>query len=153
MRIFLMTLLLGSSLAFLAAPLLAQRAPGAIGIGAQAGQPGGFTAKTYVPGLWAGVLSLDTNFRDQTVFHGHLLRERPLPEAPLWWFIGPSAFAGLRDLDARSRVVTGLGARVGLNFYTERIEIYLHASPRIEALPSLQPVLGGSVGLRYYIRF
>ena len=135
------------------APLHAQRAPGSTGIGVQAGQPGGFTVKTYGISPWAGVISLGTNFRDQTVFHGHLLRERALPESPLWIFWGPSLFAGLRSLDARSRVVAGAGMRVGLNYYTERIEVYLHASPRTEALPALAIRIGGSVGLRYYLRF
>lgn len=135
------------------APLHAQRAPGSIGVGAQAGQPGGFTVKTYGAEPWAGVFSLGTNLRDQTVAHVHLLRERPLPESSLWMFWGPSLFLGLRSLDARSRVVTGAGARIGLNYYTERIEVYLHASPRAEALPELDLVIGGSVGLRYYLRF
>jgi len=150
MRYLLCTLLLGGLLLY---PLHAQRAPGSVGVGAQAGQPGGFTVKTYGSAPWAGVVSLDTNFRDQTVFHGHLLRERPLPEAPLWMFWGPSLFMGLRSLDTRSRVVTGAGVRLGLNYYTERIEVYLHASPRAEVLPALDLVIGGSVGLRYYLRF
>lgn len=155
MRNLLCIVLLVGSLVggVLHAPVYAQRAPGSVGIGAQAGQPGGFTAKTYGRAPWAGVFSLGTNFRDQTVAHVHLLRERPLPESALWVFWGPSLFLGLRSLDTRSRVVTGVGARVGLNFYTERIEVYLHASPRAEGLPAPDVRIGGSVGLRYYLRF
>mgnify|MGYP006275112277 FL=1 len=155
MRYLLCILLAAGGLAsgVLHAPLHAQRAPGSIGGGAQAGQPGGFTVKTYGPEPWAGVFSLGTNFRDQTVAHVHLLRERDLPESALWMFWGPSLFLGLRSLDTRSRVVAGAGARIGLNFYTERIEVYLHASPRAEGLPAPDVRIGGSVGLRYYLRF
>ncbi|MGM0706371.1 MAG: hypothetical protein ACQETP_10665 [Bacteroidota bacterium] len=83
MRNLLCIVLLVGSLVggVLHAPVYAQRAPGSVGIGAQAGQPGGFTAKTYGRAPWAGVFSLGTNFRDQTVAHAHLLREHPLPES------------------------------------------------------------------------
>lgn len=154
MRYVLCLLLVGGLLLALGPPALwAQRAPGAVGIGGQAGQPGGFTVKTYRATPWASVFSFGTNFRDQTVVHAHLLRERPLPESPLWAFVGPSLSIGLRSLDARTHIVAGAGARAGVNFYTERIEVYLHASPRVEALPMLDLRMGGSVGLRYYLRF
>jgi hypothetical protein len=155
MRYLLCILLVAGGLVsgVLVTSLHAQRAPGSIGVGTQAGQPGGFTVKTYGRAPWAGVFSLGTNFRDQTVAHVHLLRERDLPESALWVFWGPSLFLGLRSLDTRSRVVAGAGARVGLNFYTERIEVYLHASPRAEGLPAPDIRIGGSVGLRYYLRF
>ncbi len=135
-----------------AAPAEAQRDTGSFGVGGQVGQPGGFTAKVYSARPWAGVLSVGTNFRDQTVLHGHVLQEHPLPESPLWVFAGPSAFLGLRSLDTRSRVVTGAGARVGLNFYRNRFEVYLHASPRFEVLPEVGLQLGTSAGLRYYFK-
>lgn len=153
MRSFLLCLVfVGLLIGGLVAPLPAdaQRTTGAFGVGGQVGKPGGFTAKVYSVRPWAGVLSLDTNFRDQTVVHGHVVQEHPLPESPLWIFAGPSVFMGLRSLDTRSRVVTGAGARVGLNFYRNRFEVYLHTSPRIEMLPEVALQWGTSAGLRYY---
>ncbi len=133
----------------LSTPVLAQREPGSTTLGLQVGQPGGVTAKLYrtAPIAYDAVLTGDGD--DFLRLYLHRLWERPLPESPMHVYYGPGGLIGAQRTAASLRPELGLSASLGLNFYAERFEVFLHASPILHIHPTLDPTLGGSVGLRY----
>jgi len=135
------------------APTSAQRQPGSAGMGAQIGQPGGLAVKWYRPDpiAYDGVLSTDGD--DFVLGHFHRLWERPLPNSPLHLYAGPGALIGAERLSQSPRLRLGLSTEVGLNFYAERFEVFLHVTPTLRFLPSRHIRVDGNVGLRYYLRF
>jgi len=128
----------------------AQRHSGSIGGGFAVGRPSGISAKLYRPNLVAYDALLTTDLDDLVRGAVHRVWERPLPESPLFAHIGPGLIAGLEELDRTPLVRLGISGKAGLNFYAERFEVFLHVTPRLRFLPSLDGDLGGGVGLRYY---
>lgn len=138
----------------LAAPgeAYAQRQPGAVGAGLQVGQPSGVTLKVYRPGSGAydGVFTTDAEDYASVVLHR--LWEHPLPDSPLHLYVGPGILLGAERLGGPVSARLGLSTEAGLNFYAERFEVFLHVTPHLRVLPTQRAQLGGSVGLRYYLR-
>ncbi len=127
-----------------------QRVKGTTNVGLQVGQPGGVSAK-YYPSRKRAYSSLITTDGDQILeFYMHRLRERPLPDSLVYLYAGPGLLLGTRTLDEPPPTPDlGLTVQVGLNFYAERFEVFLHATPVLRVVPAITPQLGGSVGLRY----
>jgi len=134
-------------------PTSAQRQPGSAGLGFQIGQPGGLALKWYRPDSIAydGVLSTDGD--DFALGHVHRLWERAVPNSPLHLYAGPGALIGAERLSQSPRLRLGLSTEVGLNFYAERFEVFLHVTPTLRFLPNTHLRVDGNVGLRYYLRF
>jgi hypothetical protein len=125
--------------------------PGTVGLGGQIGSPSGITLKWYdAPGRafdLLGAWDLDDFF----FLNLHMLFERPLPESPLNFYYGPGAFLGVQDGRRRnSDMVLGISGNFGLNFFTERFEVFLQLTPRLNVVPDTRGHFGGGVGLRYY---
>ncbi|MBB4060009.1 hypothetical protein GGP80_000661 [Salinibacter ruber] len=135
-----------------ASPAVAQRQPGALGAGFQVGRPGGLALKWYrsSPVAYDGIVSTDGD--DFVVGHVHRLWERPLPDSPLHLFAGPGVVVGPSRLAQSPRLRLGLSGEVGLNFYAERFEVFLHVTPVLRFLPSTQASIDANAGLRYYLR-
>ncbi len=135
-----------------ASPAVAQRQPGALGAGFQVGRPGGLALKWYrsSPVAYDGIVSTDGD--DFVVGHVHRLWERPLPDSPLHLFAGPGVVVGPSRLAQSPRLRLGLSGEVGLNFYAERFEVFLHVTPVLRFLPSAQASIDANAGLRYYLR-
>ncbi|WP_233993893.1 RNA polymerase subunit sigma-54 [Salinibacter altiplanensis] len=134
-------------------PSVAQRQPGALGTGFQVGRPGGLALKWYrsSPTAYDGIISTDGE--DFIVGRLHRLWERPVPNSPLHLFVGPGLLVGPSRLAQSPRLRLGLSGEVGLNFYAERFEVFLHVTPTLRFLPSTHVTVDGNVGLRYYLRF
>ena len=133
-------------------PTVAQRQPGAAGIGFQVGRPGGLALKLYRPSPIAYDAVISTDGDDYVVSHYHRLWERPLPNSPLHLYLGPGLMVGVGDLARSPELRLGLSTEAGLNFYAERFEVFLHVTPTLRFLPSTRVTLDGNVGLRYYLR-
>lgn len=131
-------------------PAAAQRTSGTVNVGVQVGQPGGLTGKVYRSPRWAYSGLLTTDGDDFVDLYVHRLYERPLPDSLVHLYAGPGLLVGAQRLDEHVPA-PGLGpsVQVGLNFYAERFEVFVQATPVLRVLPSVTPVLGGSVGLRY----
>lgn len=130
-------------------PVLAQRDPGSTTLGLQVGQPGGVTAKLYRTSSIAYDAVLTGDGDDFLRLYLSRLWERPLPESPMHVYYGPGTLVGGRRTATALRPELGLSASLGFNFYAERFEVFLHVSPLLQLHPTLDPTLGGSVGLRY----
>lgn len=138
----------------------AQRSPGNVTTGLQVGSPGGATVKVYRDGhtAYSGLFTTDGD--DFTTLFVHRVQERPLPDSLLHGFIGPGGFVGVRYLPDAPVPEIGISALVGLNFYSERFEVFLNLTPTLRLFPksdgarifTLRPNIGGSVGLRYHLR-
>lgn len=138
------------ALFLLAAPLptFAQPFPQSWGLGGQVGDPSGLTVKYYPNVLMAyeGVLSYDFG-ESYVLLNGRYLFEQPIPESPLHFFLGP----GLTFASANGGMSVGASGTLGLNFYRERFEVFLHFTPRLNVLPDTNGHLSGGVGLHYYL--
>ncbi|MFB6098393.1 MAG: RNA polymerase subunit sigma-54 [Salinibacter sp.] len=138
-------------LLLLSSPSRAQREPGALGIGFQIGRPGGLALKFYRSGpiVYDGVISTDGD--DYVAGHFHRLWEHPLPNSPLHFYLGPGLIVGPEGLQRSPRLRLGLSGEAGLNFYAERVEVFLHVTPTLRFLPDTRVGLDGNFGLRYYL--
>ena len=147
------TVVLALLIAAATGPALAQRQPGARGAGFQVGRPGGLALKWYrsSPAVYDGILTTDGD--DFVVGHVHRLWERPIPDSPLHLFAGPGVMIGPSRLARTPRLRLGLSGEVGLNFYAERFEVFLHVTPVLRFLPNTDVAIDGNAGLRYYLRF
>jgi hypothetical protein len=137
-----------------ARPAYTQRTapPGQFGIGAQVGQPTGITAKYYLkPDIAVDLLGA-WGF-DRSVFATlHTSYEYAIPESPLGFFLGPGLHAGRLAPRHGPSTRFGLSSLAGLNYFTQRFEIFLQARPNIELFPDSRVHMGGAVGLRYFFR-
>lgn len=133
-------------------PVFAQREPGAAGAGLQVGHPSGLAVKVYQSRVVAydGIVTTDADQFVATRFHR--LWESPLPDSPLHFYFGPGITVGTERLDQAPRMRFGLSAEAGLNFYSERFEVFLHVTPSFRFFPVTKAFLDGNVGLRYYLR-
>jgi hypothetical protein len=126
-----------------------QRAPASWTIGPQVGRPGGLTVKHYraSPIAYDALLTVDGD--DFVRMAAYRVWERPLPDSLVYLFYGPGLAATGRQLDVDPAYSLGLGAKLGLNFYAERFEVFLHVTPTLRFRPRPELRLGGGVGLRY----
>jgi hypothetical protein len=130
----------------------AQRDVGSWTVGPQVGRPGGLTAKVYrsAPIAYDATLTVDGD--DFVRAAAHRLWERPLPDSLVHVYYGPGLQATARRLDADPTVTPGVAAKLGLNFYAERFEVFLHVTPAVPVEARPVPQLGAGVGLRYDLR-
>lgn len=122
-----------------------------ISIGGQVGNPTGITIRVPARAAtsWTGVLAYGV---DNFLHVGaHYQMERPLPGSPLNYYLAPGGFLGAKERGSNRDADIQLGAvlQAGLNFYTDRIEVYLHLAPGLTVLPSTSARLGAAVGVRY----
>ena len=131
-----------------------------VGIGGQVGDPSGLTVKIYRDGFRAGgpfraarafsflaAWDLDDFF----FLSAHGLYERPIPDSPLNYYIGPGAVVGIDNRPAGDAdFVLGISGEFGLNFFTEHFEVFLELMPWIKVIPETDGSLGAGIGLRYY---
>lgn len=126
------------------------RLAGAIGIGAQAGTPTGLTLK-YYPRKDIGVILLGSwSLERFLLFSMHGTYEHPIPDSPLRFFIGPGFEAGREGDEMESDIRISITLMPGLNFFTEKFEVFLQGMPGLKLKPDQQLTLGGAVGLRYF---
>lgn len=136
---------------------LAQPAGGTLGLGGQVGGDSGLTLKSYrTDGLpfqnllhaRAADVLLAWNLDGFFFVDAHLLREEPIPDSPLHYFLGP----GLFFLAGGDEFATGVSGNFGVNFFSGPFEVFIQLTPRLGLLPATSGTLGGGVGLRYYLR-
>ena len=133
-----------------AQPSQAQRSAGRIGVGAQAGRPSGLTVKLYRHAQLAYDLALVSDLRDSAFVEVYRTYERPLPDSPLHLLVGPGLFAGLDEAPRTTEATLGIGGALGLNFFRERFEVFIRATPRMHLYPATRAQIGGGVGARYF---
>lgn len=135
-------------------PAQAQRAPGAAGLGAQAGEPSGITLKIYNPNQASYDFLAAWSFDDFFFLNAHALFEHRLSaqnvEQPVQWYIGPGAYVGVADRPD-SEAGLGVSGTIGIDILlANQFELYLQATPRFELVRETEPFMGGGIGLRYY---
>lgn len=133
----------------LASSAYAQREPGSITLGAQVGRPGGLALKVYRPDAVAYEALLTVDGDDFVRLAAFRLWERPLPDSMVYVYYGPGLVAGGRRLDTDPSLTAGIGGKLGLNFYADRFEVFLHVTPIVRGRPRPEAHLGVGVGLRY----
>ncbi len=133
--------------------------PGRVGVGIQVGDPTGVSLKIYRRSATRkGILgtvdaytmlaawNLDSFF----YLDAHALKENALEDSPLNYYIGPGIIIGVREWRGENQSVAGVSVEGGLNFFTERFEVYLGLTPWFRIIPDPSLRLGGGVGLRFY---
>jgi hypothetical protein len=134
--------------------------PSRVGLGIQVGDPSGISLKVYRRSTTRkGILgtvdaysflaawNLDSFF----YLNAHALKENALEDSPLNYYIGPGLIAGFRDNSTRGNdFVAGISVEGGVNFFTERFEVFLGLTPWFRVIPDPALYLGGGVGLRFY---
>ncbi|WP_022835475.1 hypothetical protein [Salisaeta longa] len=135
----------------------AQRTDGAFGLGAQLGDPTGFTAKIYNDAApsYDLLMAWDVSESDFFFLNVHALFEQPFTlenvNQPLEWFIGPGAYIGSRENPNESDAVLGISGSAGINWIPDpRVEVFVQLTPRINVIPETTGDIGGGVGVRYY---
>lgn len=130
-----------------------------VGIGGQVGDPSGISLKIYRKDDGRGLFKSAKAFsflaawdlEDFFFLNAHALYERPIPDSPLNYYVGPGAIVGVDDRPASDvELVLGISGNFGLNFFTEHFEVYLELTPWIKIIPETEGALGGGIGLRYY---
>ena len=131
----------------------AQSPAGDLGLGGQIGDPSGITLKMYPRTGFAyeflAAWDLDSFF----FLNGHALFERPIPDSPLRYYLGPGVVVGVQENTGpreENDFVLGISGQFGVNFFVERFEVFLHLTPRLNVIPNTRGDFGGGIGLRYY---
>ena len=146
----LLVLLFGPGLGGFLPPAAAQRTTGTVNVGVQVGQLGGVTGKLYRGPRTAYTGLLTTDGKEFVDLYLHRLHERPLPDSLVHLYAGAGLVVGAQRLDERVPTPSlGPSAQMGLNFYAERFEVFVQATPTLALLPTVDFKIGGSVGLRY----
>lgn len=134
-------------------PASAQSPAGDVGLGGQIGDPSGVTLKLYQrPGFAYDFLAA-WDLDDFFFLNGHALYERPIPDSPLRYYLGPGVVIGFREQRSDrddDEIVIGMSGQFGLNFFVEQFEVFLQLTPRLQVIPETDGEIGGGVGLRYY---
>lgn len=124
--------------------------PGTFGLGGQVGSPSGITVKWYdAPGRAFDLFGA-WDLNDFFFLNLHMLFERPVADSPLNFYYGPGAYIGVVERRRENDVAVGVSGNFGLNFFTERFEVFLQLTPRLNVVPDTRGRLGAGVGLRYY---
>ncbi len=136
------------------------RPPDRFGLGVQVGDPSGISLKLYqanagrrgllrTPDAYTFLIAWDL---DRFFYvNAHALRERPIEDSPLNYYIGPGVIGGVRESAGNDAdFVVGVSGDFGLNFFADRFEVFLGLSPWFRIIPDPDLNIGGGVGLRYY---
>jgi hypothetical protein len=134
--------------------------PSRLGLGLQVGDPTGISVKRYrSASTRKGILGTVDAYSflaawnlDQFFYlSAHALKENALEDSPLNYYIGPGVIAGVHERSSTDDdFVVGVSAEGGLNFFTERFEVFLGLTPWFRVVPEPGLFLGGGVGLRFY---
>ena len=120
------------------------------GIGGQVGDPTGLALKYYIRTDWSAVTLVSWNLERFLLFSTHMTFERPIPDSPLHFFIGPGFFIFRSNSNRDARARFGISALPGLNFFAGHFEVFLQSNPGVRLAPDVRFTIGGAVGLRYY---
>lgn len=134
----------------IAVDIRAQDRQGNFGIGLQAGDPSGITFRLYPAPRFSYDFLVAWDLDNIFFLNVHGFWERPIPDSRLRYFLGPGGLFGVDKLDGGNDVVLGISATVGLNFYVERFEVFLQATPKLNVVPNRKGDVDGGVGLRFY---
>ncbi|MCR9052677.1 hypothetical protein [Phaeodactylibacter xiamenensis] len=132
------------------------RNPGSVGIGAQFGQPTGLSVKVYNPnGMSTDILAAwDLNDFFFLNIHG-LIENHIGSSGRLHYFVGPGAFAGIRDTGGESLsdqdFEAGISGNFGLNIIFGTIEVFGQVTPRLKLTDGTAGAVGGGAGIRFYL--
>ena len=140
------------SAAFPSGELFAQTktSKGRIGIGAQVGDPTGMTLKIYQRKDLAYHVLAAWNLDDFFSINAHLAFEHPITDSPLRYFLGPGLLLGWEKRAKDTELRAGISVLAGLNFFMEKFEVFLAATPNLRLVPNTVATVGGAVGLRYF---
>ena len=136
--------------------LEAQRSPGDVGIGIQAGVPTGLSIRTYNPGNMNFDLLAAWDLDDFFFVNIHGIFENHIGNSQVAHvFYGPGGFIGIRDrgsneVDGKNDVDAGISGTLGLGFMIDKFEIYGRVTPRLSLIDNTNFDLGGGVGFRFY---
>ncbi|HLF64467.1 MAG TPA: hypothetical protein VI603_11970 [Saprospiraceae bacterium] len=137
---------------FLCPSVIAQRAPGDVGLGVHIGQPTGVTLKVYQPSTSLDILAawdLDDFFflNIHAIFDTHLNDENTIH-----FYYGPGGYVGIRDRprDLDDEIELGVSGNFGLDFLIQKFEIFLQVTPRVSLVKTTNFDMGGGVGFRFY---
>ncbi|RMF57276.1 MAG: hypothetical protein D6746_11330 [Bacteroidetes bacterium] len=133
----------------------AQRRPGAIGLGAQIGEPSGVTLQVYRPQAVSYDFLAAWDLDDFVFLNVHGLYEQHLDrQGQVHLFYGPGAFIGFRDRpgDRDDDTVAGISGRIGIGFLIDRFEIYGQITPRLALAPATEGDIGGGLGFRFFFQ-
>lgn len=131
--------------------LNAQRVPGEIGIGFQAGQPSGLSMKIYQQRTsWDILAAWDLD--DFFFLNIHGVRDKHLNEQnTIHLFYGPGGFIGIRDRsDREDDIALGISGTLGIDFIIDKVELFGQITPRLELIEETDFDIGGGIGLRVY---
>ena len=144
-----------------AAPDYDQHEPeGRVGIGGQVGDPSGITVKVYRRNVERdGILKAAKAYSflvawdldDFFYVNAHALHEHALEDSPLNYYLGPGLIVGFKESGSNNaEVVAGVSGDFGVNFFTERFEVFLGLTPWFRVFPDPGLHLSGGIGLRFY---
>ena len=126
---------------------------GNVGLGGQIGEPSGVTLKLYEHPGFAYEFLAAWDLDDFFFLNAHVLFERPIPDSPLRYYLGPGVLIGFEENQPdrdEDELVIGISGQFGVNFFVERFEVFLHLTPRLSVIPETDGEIGGGIGLRYY---
>ena len=132
----------------------AQRDAGDIGIGAQFGQPSALSLKVYQPDGISTDIQAAWDLDNFYFVNVHGMIENHIGSAESFhYFVGPGVFAGLRDggTEGETEFAAGISGNFGLNLIIRRVELYGQLTPRLELIDETEGMLGGGIGIRFYL--
>ncbi len=134
--------------------LRAQPPAGAVGIGAQFGQPTGISLKFSNPSGMSADLLVAWDLGDFVFFNLHGIYERPISGRNFYLYYGPGFFLGFRDTNGRrfqnDDLALGISGNFGLAVLIDRLEVFGQLTPRLELVESTSGGIGGGLGLRFF---
>lgn len=129
----------------------AQSPTGNFGIGGQIGDPSGLTVKMYQRSGFAYELLAAWDLDNFFFLNGHALYERPITNSPIRYYLGPGALIGIHERRPNGNdFVVGISGQLGLNYFVDQFEVFLHITPRLNVIPNTDGDIGGGIGLRFY---
>ena len=123
---------------------------GSLGVGAQAGTPTGLTLKYYVQKDISTVFLGSWSLERFLLFSMHVTYEYPIPDSPLRFFIGPGIEIGRIGDEESSDIRFSATLLPGINFFTQKFEVFLQGLPGLDLVPKRRFTIGGAVGIRYF---
>lgn len=126
----------------------AQDPPGPVGLGLQFGAPTGVTVKLYKRPTFAYSILVAWDLDAFFFLSTHGVVEQRFDTSPLGLFVGPGLILGIDRRDP----VLGISGQIGTNFYRERFEVFIQATPRLRLTPDVLGDWGAGIGLRYFFR-
>ncbi len=139
----------------------AQGAPGTFGVGIHLGDPSGLSFKIAHAGRGVGaswgvsaydlLLSWKTRGADEFFIGSHLLFDYPVADPPISFYYGPGLFLQTRQRTQRDDDLwLGVSGNFGIDYFIDRLELYVQITPRLSVVPDTQAEVGGGFGARFF---